>query len=327
MVIVPGERKKYIDYAKGIGIILMIMGHIGFGQKFDIWIHSFHMPLFFVISGVLYRKPDDMRQHIRKRIRSLLVPYTCWGGVYTLLSLITVGYLDAEKVMHLLWENTRPLPITSVLWFFTALFFADIIFYFIMAFIKNGFWRCLLCIAVSLSGVFFATYLPYRLPWAIDSGMVGVAFFYLGYSFEKVIQKEDGLINSYSTIIVICILSIAASMFAFISSPINMREGTYGNPMLFFFVAGALCIVIIYWCLILEKKFAGKGKVFFRLLSYIGRKSIVFLCVNQPVISFVNKVFFVYKCHVEMSNIVNLLITILIITLITVLLNVNTGPS
>lgn len=80
MVIVPGERKKYIDYAKGIGIILMIMGHIGFGQKFDIWIHSFHMPLFFVISGVLYRKPDDMRQHIRKRIRSLLVPYTCWGG-------------------------------------------------------------------------------------------------------------------------------------------------------------------------------------------------------------------------------------------------------
>ena len=38
---------KYIDILRGIGIIIMVSGHIGFGGKFDRYIHTFHMPLFF----------------------------------------------------------------------------------------------------------------------------------------------------------------------------------------------------------------------------------------------------------------------------------------
>lgn len=37
-----------------VGIVLMVMGHIGFGKVFDILIHAFHMPMFFFVSGFLY---------------------------------------------------------------------------------------------------------------------------------------------------------------------------------------------------------------------------------------------------------------------------------
>ena len=48
-------RIDYLDIFKSFGIILMIMGHIGFGRKFDFFIHAFHMPMFFWISGFLFK--------------------------------------------------------------------------------------------------------------------------------------------------------------------------------------------------------------------------------------------------------------------------------
>ena len=50
------ERLDYIDIFRALGIILMVMGHIGFGSKFDKFIHAFHMPMFFWISGFFHKK-------------------------------------------------------------------------------------------------------------------------------------------------------------------------------------------------------------------------------------------------------------------------------
>ena len=44
------NRVKYFDLAKGIGIILVVLGHMeNIDASIRIWIASFHMPLFFVI--------------------------------------------------------------------------------------------------------------------------------------------------------------------------------------------------------------------------------------------------------------------------------------
>ena len=41
------ERIDYLDIARCIGIILMIMEHVGFSKRFDHFIHAFNMPMFF----------------------------------------------------------------------------------------------------------------------------------------------------------------------------------------------------------------------------------------------------------------------------------------
>lgn len=45
-------RKEYIDVMKGIGIILVVIGHTG--NSFSGWIYSFHMGLFFGLLGILW---------------------------------------------------------------------------------------------------------------------------------------------------------------------------------------------------------------------------------------------------------------------------------
>ena len=47
-------RIEYIDLFRGIGILLMIMGHIEFAPRFDHFIHAFHMPMFFFVSGYFF---------------------------------------------------------------------------------------------------------------------------------------------------------------------------------------------------------------------------------------------------------------------------------
>jgi fucose 4-O-acetylase-like acetyltransferase len=51
-----GEQNRifFIDIFRGIGIILMIMGHIYFGVRFDKFIHAFHMPMFFFCVWVIF---------------------------------------------------------------------------------------------------------------------------------------------------------------------------------------------------------------------------------------------------------------------------------
>lgn len=52
------QRIGYLDIAKGIGILLMIFGHIDGGGVVQTWIYSFHIPLFFIVSGIIVFKQN-----------------------------------------------------------------------------------------------------------------------------------------------------------------------------------------------------------------------------------------------------------------------------
>lgn len=81
-------RKRYVDYIKGIAIILVVLGHINSCNGFvKAWIYSFHMPLFFVATGITTKKREQISGKIlyayfAKKVKSILVPYFLWGMIY-----------------------------------------------------------------------------------------------------------------------------------------------------------------------------------------------------------------------------------------------------
>lgn len=95
--IIRKSRMDYIDIYRAFGIILMVMGHIGFGGKFDKFIHAFHMPMFFFISVFFYKeKYIDIKKYAVDKAKKLLTPYFVFGGV--LLPLVSEQWLLSRTV-------------------------------------------------------------------------------------------------------------------------------------------------------------------------------------------------------------------------------------
>ena len=90
-----GKRLKYIDIVKFLGIFLLFIEHTGnwteLGGKYNylkIWICSFHMPLFFIIYGMVVSPKylngfKEWKSFFYKKVKSLLIPYLIWGMIYT----------------------------------------------------------------------------------------------------------------------------------------------------------------------------------------------------------------------------------------------------
>ena len=97
-------RNKNIDALKGFGIFLVVVGHICTEMQGLVhWIYSFHMPLFFMISGFLDEgKNGDLRikDYILKKMNSLLYPYIPFSFIFLLGSVASL--LPSGK-----WELLR----------------------------------------------------------------------------------------------------------------------------------------------------------------------------------------------------------------------------
>jgi polysaccharide biosynthesis protein PslL len=126
------QRMAWIDVLKGIAILFVVLGHnpltTAHPKIFNI-IFSFHIPLFFFISGYLFKPDQSIGKHIRKRFNSLLKPY-----LFTVL-LISLAYLLVKSDTSLWWYpiwtiygNGPNLPKAVLhLWFLPHLFLVTLI--------------------------------------------------------------------------------------------------------------------------------------------------------------------------------------------------------
>lgn len=72
------KRLSWLDVLKGIGIILVVVGHIYSNNRINHWIYSFHMPLFFLTAGWVYKEKTILID-IKRRIQNIIIPYFSFG--------------------------------------------------------------------------------------------------------------------------------------------------------------------------------------------------------------------------------------------------------
>lgn len=272
------QRLDYIDIFRSLGIIAMVMGHISFGGKFDHFIHAFHMPMFFFISGFFYKIRDcSIGEYVVKKARSLLIPYISFGIAHYLVKIILDGF-SIKPIIYLFTFNTISLPIAGALWFLTALFFTDV-FYFLLD-RWNVKW---LLIPLVLVGSFADQVLPYPLPWALSASFVGLGLYWFGEMSKKYEDKLEKLLNmNWWQILVVGVIT---AILIFANGYINMREGRYAILPLFWINA----LLSVYLGISISKLICRTGKT--KWLTSIGRDSIVYVCLNQLVIRILYKVF------------------------------------
>ena len=77
-------RLQYIDIAKGIAMICIILGHLG-NASINRIVFTFHVPIFFFITGYFTNKKRDLNGFIKNKAKTLLVPYIITSKVIIII--------------------------------------------------------------------------------------------------------------------------------------------------------------------------------------------------------------------------------------------------
>lgn len=193
------KRDYSLDILRGFAILLVIFGHIQrFGGAVTDYIWSFHLPLFFFISGMLFvpDKYESFKDFLKSKLVSIILPYIFFYLISYFYWILIERHMrggDVSPLQYLLGlpygtYDVRFNDFNGSLWFLPALFSVEVIYYFVQK-LKSS-----INIILSLIVLFFAGYafsdLLRNLPWGINAAMLSVVFYGLGHLFV-----QSGLYN------------------------------------------------------------------------------------------------------------------------------------
>ena len=204
------KRIEYIDIARGIGILLVVMGHNDFGYVSPFGyklIYSFHMPLFFFLSGYFLNASIPFGVYFKKRFNSLLKPYlfTIFMIYFAEISFDNMSFSTAiQRIVKSLYASTIYIDWVQ-LWFLPHLFVVSLYaFLFIALFGRwNKYVRwAALVITLGLSSLVLPVFYPFSLsvfgkqyelfglPFNLDLVFLSGFFYLLGSEVRTTISER-----------------------------------------------------------------------------------------------------------------------------------------
>lgn len=201
------ERYVELDLAKGAGILLVITGHIQYiSENFRNFIVAFHIPLFFIIAGMLIRIQEEDKKSLAKTVikktRSILQPYFIFSLIFIIAQYIAYR-IGSSMTLELVKENIYLTVIffgMSVLWFLGALFAGEMAFLIVIKSCKRKWtpfvlvlWAVLSCAANRYLQYYSGVYgeRPYLMYFCMMIIRIGIVAFFIGFGFYfwKIWQK------------------------------------------------------------------------------------------------------------------------------------------
>lgn len=179
------DRVLWLDVAKGITILLMIIGHTSIPQFLSNFIFAFHMPLFFIASGWCTNlTKENYGCFVLKKLRTLGIPFFVYS-IAVILIAKTFNYQEIgwKSVLANGWEG-------YALWFVPVLFFSLMMAKFIMSYINQTWLHYAICLLLILGGAFLR-YQHIYLPWTLATVPYATCLVLMGKSLGKCKEYID----------------------------------------------------------------------------------------------------------------------------------------
>ena len=293
------KRIEYLDIAKGIGILLVVLGHNDF-EVISLFAHqviySFHMPLFFFLSGYFLNTSTPFFDFFKKRFHTLLKPYffTIFLIYFTSISFEKMGFNTAiTRIVKSLYGSGHYLDWVQ-LWFLPQLFVVSLyafLFITLVSRLQNRWirWGILLAIlAISLPflnafypfqiSIFGKTYELFGLPFSLDLVFLTGFFFILGNELRQITSEKtfDNLFILLGTGMGLIVLNylfpyeIDFNIRQYDSFPVNTAEAILG----------------ILFILALSRQIELHTNRLASIFKYLGGISLIILLFHVPIQAF-----------------------------------------
>lgn len=226
----------------------MIIGHRGLvDEQYTKFIFSFHMPMFFILSGVLYH-PVSPIETITKVSKTLLLPFviiTCIWLIYKSILIIKNKIAVEILVSYILGSFISPgnnymsfHPICEYLWFLIALAEIRVILSFSNNICKMIFISCV-CLLLNLLFKHFDIHLPF----ALNSAFLAMPFFVIGYIGSNLFINSKTKIINYVCFL-FCI--IVTSMLSLHNERVDINNNIFGNNIILYLLCGLIGTIGIF---------------------------------------------------------------------------------
>ncbi len=293
------EKLHYLDIARGIGIIVVILAHVDTGDNpVCSWIGSFCMSIFFVVSGALLFYLDGWRKEsfwsiVVKRLKGVLYPYFTFSAlVIAFYAFLRIVFRQGSfsNILEIAKSTVR-LEGYDALWFMPTLFFAELIFLLYMRFVpekKTGRSKDILeylgfFVTLALSLILYAI-LHYGIIEEYADGWFGVVkitrvlmsavFIYAGYFYFKFKDKLIACNRKVVSAVMIAILLLDP----IVCQPNHFVDYAFVRivslPLLY--VCGILVPVAILYLL---EVYNVRSKCF----EFFGKNSLTMMATHNPI--------------------------------------------
>lgn len=247
-------RIKWVDNAKGIAIILVVMGHVFTTPLLHGLIYSVHLPLFFFLSGLFVSKSfaAGFKYFVYRRFKTIIVPYIAFSMINILyfdaLSYISgIDFLEAplnKRVIGTLfglrigWNGCF-----GYLWFLPLIFSSQLLLY--PVFKLKGIMTQIMVVCMYLFlGLVYAflirNYAFWSLPYNLDAALIASFFMYVGHLVNhfRVVElclTSSSKLRSFWLLIIFAVLWFLGICFSW--DGFEMYNATYNTPLISFLTA------------------------------------------------------------------------------------------
>ena len=266
------ERLSWLDVLKGIGIILVVIGHVYSNRTVFNWLYSFHMPLFFLAAGWVYKEKSVLTD-IKRRIQTIVVPYFSFGLLVLLYwQVIERRFRDSDmsfmdSLLGLFSGCYDNLDFNVHLWFLPC-FFVTVALFNILVMNLGG--RKIAYVVSALMSLIYVVLPMPELPWGINRVFKYIGFYAVGvFLAGRETKIADRNVGTGVAAVVLLTVNFFLSLY-------NLTTG------LMWFVTALIGVT----AMILISQFINENKI----LQYFGRISLIVLCIHGPVYRIVVKI-------------------------------------
>lgn len=281
------ERILWLDAAKGVGILLVLIGHLGIemmpgARQVQVWIYSFHMPLFFFLSGYLFSTGKNLKDFALKKLRSIVLPYFVFGSVmvlYCVYDSVKNNYYSeqwlSDLVRHVVVQDHW-----WTIWFLACILVLNVMMYPMVRLLKRGWALALTAGLLAAAGLLYYRFGGGFLPWNIDVAFCAMPFFCCGYLVRGHKAAFAELVSGVKRKLCVFLACAAGNiLFCWLNykhcgQVPDMLAMRYGAAPLMYLSAffGIVAVLIVSKCLNLKPIF------------FIGANSLVYFTLHQTVI-------------------------------------------
>ena len=231
------DRLAVLDVAKGIGMVFVVFAHVNYTPILLKLIYSFHMPLFFVLAGMVFQreKYPSVGAFLKRRWKGLVLPYLAF-------SVISIGYvfvsekiwaaaedLSREEYLQaflqiILAQGSKPV-LNTPLWFVPCLLAVEILYFGISGH-KRSVVIPVCVLLMGLGWLLESGLLPFdntKLPWTLDSALFALGFYASGNLLAPWLRKTITSIREHPKRNLLCLAVITGCLILWL--PLTLLNG------------------------------------------------------------------------------------------------------